>query len=315
MEKYVLAIDLGGTHASCGLISGRNVLHSLTLPFQDTSRLAPLLPVLEHALHRLLSDFGLPPRAISGIGMGFCGLVDARSHRITSTNGKYIDAPDLDLEAWAQARFHLPLRIENDARMALLGECFAGAAQGETDVVMFTLGTGIGGVAMMHGRPLKGKHGQAGILGGHIPVRIGGRRCTCGGIGCAETEAAGWSLPLVAAEWKGFEKSALARGDINFKNLFACAESGDQVAWEIRQHCLDVWATLAVAAVHCFDPDLLLYGGGVLRSGDLILRHIREHLARYAWSPWGQVEVRAAMLDDKAPLLGAVPLLEDSYVR
>jgi len=305
----VLAIDLGGTHANCGLVSGNQILRSITIDFEETRILAPLLPRIEQALRTLMRDSGLDATSIAGIGLGFCGLVDARRNRITSTNGKYIDAPDLDLEAWARERFQLPLRIENDTRMALLGEYHAGAARGETDVVMFTLGTGIGGVAMMGGRLLQGKHGQAGLLGGHIPLRIGGRRCTCGGIGCAETEAGGWSLPLICAEWKDFASSALASEEINFRNLFACAGAGDRVAMEIRQHCLDVWAATAVAAVHSFDPDLLVYGGGVMKSSDIILPYVREYLSRYAWTPWGQVQVRAAELGDAAALIGAVPLL------
>jgi len=305
----VLAIDLGGTHANCGLVSGNQILRSITIDFEETRILAPLLPRIEQALRTLMRDSGLDATSIAGIGLGFCGLVDARRNRITSTNGKYIDAPDLDLEAWARERFQLPLRIENDTRMALLGEYHAGAARGETDVVMFTLGTGIGGVAMMGGRLLQGKHGQAGLLGGHIPLRIGGRPCTCGGIGCAETEAGGWSLPLICAEWKDFASSVLASQQINFRNLFACAAAGDRVAMEIRQHCLDVWAATAVAAVHSFDPDLLVYGGGVMKSSDIILPYVREYLSRYAWTPWGQVQVRAAELGDAAALIGAVPLL------
>ncbi len=312
MAKNVLAIDLGGTHATCGLVSDEKVISSTTVDFEDTLKLTPLLPRIEDALRSLLRDFDSGCEHIAGIGVGFCGIVDTRHNRIAATNGKYVDAPETDLQAWAKSKFGLPLRLENDTRMALLGECFAGAGRGETDVVMFTLGTGIGGVAMMDGRPLQGKHGQAGVLGGHIPVRVGGRRCTCGGIGCAETEAGGWSLPLVSKEWPGFEQSALARGEINFRNLFACAESGDRVALEIRRHCLDVWAMVAVAAVHSFDPDVLIYGGGIMRSGEIILRHIREHLTRYAWTPWGQVDVQAAELGDAAPLLGAVPLLTGS---
>lgn len=305
----VLAIDLGGTHANCGLVSGDKILRSITIDFEETRTLAPLLPRIEQALRSLIQDSGLDTMQIAGIGLGFCGLVDSRHNRITSTNGKYIDAPELDLEAWARERFQLPLRIENDTRMALLGECHAGAGRGETDVVMFTLGTGIGGVAMMDGRLLQGKHGQAGLLGGHVPLRIGGRPCTCGGIGCAETEAGGWSLPLVCAEWKDFASSMLAGQEINFRNLFACAARGDRVAFEIQKHCLDVWAATAVAAVHSFDPDVLLYGGGVMKSSDIVLPYIREYLSRYAWTPWGQVQVRAAELGDAAALIGAVPLL------
>lgn len=120
-------------------------------------------------------------------GGEFSGIVDAFSGRIFATpKGKYDDACTLDLPAWSQECFGLPLRIENDARMALLGERHASAAQGFDDVVMVTLGTGVGGAAMMQGRLVRGKHFQGGCLGGHLPARFDGRECICGNIGCVE---------------------------------------------------------------------------------------------------------------------------------
>lgn len=308
----ILAIDLGGSHAACALVEDARLVAKEVVNFRDGSRLEPILPLLETSLRRLLKK-----RSADGIALGFCGLVDAGNTRVSSTNGKFIDAVEVDLGAWAREKFDLPLRLENDVRLALLGECAAGAAQGETDVVMFTLGTGIGGVAMMNGRPLQGKHGQAGVLGGHVPVRVNGRRCTCGAIGCAESEASGWALPLVCAEWPGFAESPLSSQEINFENLFACAAQGDSLAKEVQKHCLSVWGAAAVAAIHAFDPDLLVYGGGVMKSGELVLRFIRDYVQQYAWTPWGKVQVRAAQLGDDAALLGAIPLFqqENGFVR
>jgi glucokinase len=308
----LLAVDLGGSHAECALVEDRIILARMRVAIQDGASLESILPEIESALRRLLAQ-----GSAEGIGFGFCGLVDAPNTRVSSTNGKFVDAVDVDLSAWAQGSLRLPLRLENDARLALLGECSAGAAQGETDAVLFTLGTGIGGVAMMNGRPLQGKHGQAGVLGGHVPVKINGRRCTCGGLGCAESEASGWALPLVCAEWPGFNTSMLANDEINFENLFACAAAGDSVAIEIQRHCLDVWAAAAVAAIHAFDPDVLLYGGGVMKSADVVIPSIQQYVNRYAWTPWGKVRVRAAQLGNDAALLGVVPLFqqENGFVR
>lgn len=305
MKMRVLAIDLGGTHAACALVEGTKVLQIEDVHFSDLRSLAPLLPQLEVVLRRLIS---CSTERIIGIGLGFCGLVDARANRVTSTNKKFVDAPSLDLPRWAREQFGLPVLLENDARMALLGECHAGAAQNESDVVMFTLGTGIGGVAMIEGQLLKGKHGQAGVLGGHVPVQFNGRTCTCGAVGCAESEASGWSLPLVCGEWPGFAGSSLVQQEINFKNLFACAAAGDSVCLAIRDRCMQVWGATAVAAVHAFDPELLLYGGGIMQSGDVILPYIEAYVARHAWTPWGKVRVRAARLGNNAALLGAIPL-------
>lgn len=306
----LLAVDLGGTHATCALVDDRRILARETIPVPGSGSFADALSAIAAPLTRMNAN--LPA---TGIGFGFCGLVDSRRARIASTNGKYEDAVTFDLAAWAQAQFGLPLRLENDARLALLGEQYAGAAQGETDVVMFTLGTGIGGVAMIGGQLLRGKHDQAGVLGGHTPVTLHGRRCTCGGQGCAESEASGWALPLVAKEWPGFAASTLAARELNFENLFAAAAEGDQVARELVDHCLRVWGAAAVAAIHAFDPELLLYGGGVMQSGDAILPFIRNYVRDNAWTPWGTVRVRAAQLGNDAALLGVVPLFASEQPR
>jgi glucokinase len=175
---------------------------------------------------------------------------------------------------------------------------------------MITLGTGIGGVAMIEGKLLRGKHSQAGCLGGHLPVKFDGRTCTCGAVGCAEAEASGWSLPLLAREWSGIATSPLSQCEnIGFRELFQEAARGDKIACEIRTHCLRVWATVTVGLVHAYDPEIVIMGGGVMKSADAILPYIRSHVQKHAWTPWGKVEVRAAELGANAALLGAIPMM------
>jgi glucokinase len=197
--------------------------------------------------------------------------------------------------------------------MALLGECYGGAARGFADVVMMTLGTGIGGVAMVEGRLLRGKHSQAGCLGGHIPVLFTGRQCSCGALGCAEAEASGWSLPSVVREWPGIEKSGLSKHPrVGFKELFEEAAAGDGVAIAVRNRCLNVWAADAVGLVHAYDPEIVVVGGGVMESADVILPYVESYVHKHAWTPWGKVQVRAAELGNNAALLGAIPLLSEN---
>ncbi|HWA96020.1 MAG TPA: ROK family protein [Terracidiphilus sp.] len=314
IPSKVLAIDFGGTHVNCGLVCVDKLMDSIALDCPSTASLRPLLPSITAGLQTLLDRNHVRSGELAGIALGFCGIVDSRANRISSTNGKYEDAPEIDLIGWARSEFGVPLQMENDARLALLGESFAGAARNETDVVLFTLGTGIGGVAMIDGKPLAGCHGQAGLLGGHFPVRMDGRPCTCGGRGCAESEAGGWALPGVCRDWPGFEESSLSQAKINFKILFEHAAAGDKVALEVRAHCLRAWALAAVAAVHAFDPNLILYGGGVMRSADIILPYIQQVVANETWTPWGTVEVRAAALGENAALYGGVPLLHNAGI-
>lgn len=306
-----LSVDLGGTHAAVALVEDRTITSILNVELAENRWLGPVLLQLSAAIWKIFDDRTPEDHGISHFALGFPGIVDSGVNRVAAINAKYEGAIGFNFAAWAEREFGLNLRLENDARLALLGECYTGAAQGKTDVVMFTLGTGIGGVAMMDGRLLHGKHGQAGVLGGHVPIIFNGRECTCGAIGCAEAEAAGWSLPRVCREWPGFDSSAMASLEINFKNLFAAAATGDAVALAIRERCLHIWSATAVAAVHAFDPELILLGGGVMENGDVILPYVQNYVTRHAWTPWGKVCVAKAKLGSRAALLGAVPLLQN----
>lgn len=307
-----LAIDLGGTHATCAIVEDQSILVSEVVATDGNVGLRPALPEIVHVFHRLLEDTGVNASDCLGLAFSFCALVDSRTTQILSTNQKYDDARGFDFAGWAMTELGLPLRLENDARMALLGEHYAGAGRGFDDIVMTTLGTGIGGAAMIGGKLLRGKHAQAGCLGGHIPVMFGGRQCTCGAIGCAEAEASGWSLPLIAQDWPGFRQSRLAQENpINFEALFRLAEAKDPVALALRDRCLQVWATATSGLIHAYDPEIIIFGGGVMKSADVILPYIQSHVERHAWTPWGKVKVRAAELGNNAGILGAIPLLRE----
>lgn len=310
MKRPVIAIDLGGSHATLAVLSGDRLLATEEVAMDSSKELRPALQTFSEVIRRLLLDLAIEAQACSGIALGFCGLADARTGRVVSTNKKYEDATVIDFIGWAAKDFGLPFAIENDARMALLGERHAGAARGIDNVVMITLGTGIGGAAMIEGKLLRGRHAQAGCLGGHLPAKVGGRTCTCGALGCAEAEASGWALPFVAREWKGFQDSALARQSaINFRNLFENAAAGDQVSSEIRDYCLEVWASTAVGLIHAYDPECLVIGGGVIRSANVIVPYVQKYVNDHAWTPWGKVKIVAAQLGNNAGLFGAEPLL------
>lgn len=303
----LLGLDLGGSHATCSLIHEKSVVTDEHLSFADTTSFAAVEPKIRETLARLAKS---APASVTGLGIGFAGLADFRSNRVISTNGKYEDAPSFDFNAWSQRALGIPARIENDARLALRGEMFAGAAQGAKDVVMFTLGTGIGGVVAMAGQPLLGTRGQAGVLAGHFAVREGGRPCTCGGVGCAEAEAGGWALPAICREWPGFASSELAQLPLNFKSLFDLAAQGDHVASGILDHCINIWCMMTASAVQIFDPDIIVFGGGVMQSADRILPRIRSHVERHTWTRWKNPIVPAA-LGSRAAALGVPTLFQE----
>ena len=304
-----LAVDLGGSHATCALVEDTHILASRTITADGTTGLKSLLPLLAETLKAIHAEgCNSNPAAVV---FSFCGIVDYVQGRILSTNAKFDDAPSLDLIAWSHEELKLPLKIENDARLALLGERYAGAARGCDDVVMITLGTGIGGAAMSEGRLLRGKHSQAGCLGGHLPVDFKGRACSCGAIGCAEAEASSVSLPEVCRCHPGFSSSALAtETPVTFEKLFHHLGQGDRVARDVVDRCLRVWATTVVGLIHAYDPELVIVGGGIMKSATRILPFLQSYVQRHAWTPWGKVNVASAALGNSAALLGAIPLLE-----
>lgn len=308
----ILACDLGGTRIKVGIVCDGRVLASTVEPVLVRNGLAPQLPVLAAAWRRLLAELGLVPSDCAGIAVAFPSLVDVATGRVLSHQGKYADAPDINLRAWARAEFGLPLAIDNDARLALIGEWQAGAGRGCDNLVMVTLGTGLGACAVIEGRVLRGRHGQAGVLGGHMTVCVGGRRCGCGNLGCAEAEASTAFLGEIAAAMPEYAGSPLARvTSLDYAAVFRHAAGGDACALALRARSLQVWSALVVNLIHVCDPERVVLGGGIMASGDVILPAVREYVGRHAHTPWGRVEILPSLLGEKAALIAGEWLVRE----
>lgn len=306
-----LTIDLGGSHVSGAIVSETGIVVQRTISataqsFQD------LLTPLETMVASLFSATGILQENCNGIAFGFPGAVDCRTSRVLATNAKFEDAIRFDFQTWARQRFGCRLVLENDARLALIGEHHSGAARGFDDAAMILLGTGIGTAVLLSGRPLRGQKNQAGSLGGHLPVHLYGRRCTCGSIGCAEAEASTCALPVICRGWPEFSRSSLAHvRDIDFRSLFGAMDNGDTVAREVFEYCMDIWGALALAMTHAYSPQVLIFGGGVLARAADIVPLIQARLNQDAWMPGGAVVVKASALGSSAALHAAIPLLQE----
>jgi glucokinase len=307
-----LAVDLGGSHAACGVIRGGSILAACSIPADGRRPLASLLPDLGQALRDLTETTEIRSSDPAALVFGFCGIVSARERRILATNGKFEDATALDLSGWCQSEFGVPFLPENDARLALLGEHAYGAARGAEDAVMITLGSGIGGAALIRGRLIESRHGLAGTIGGHLPVVLEGRLCSCGNRGCAEAEASTTVLADIYREQSGSKEEGLLYGQerIGFAQLFEAVDRNDRVAIAALDHCLRVWSSLTIALVHAYDPEVVVFGGSVMRREDAILPRLQEHVGAHAWTPGRIVPLRRAALGSDAALLGAIPLVE-----
>ncbi len=307
----VLACDLGATRIKLGLVQEGRVLERCALDSYSHGSMSERLPEVARALRDLCSRQGIDPAACGGVSLSVPSLLDPVSGRVLAEYGRYRDMPGLDLLDWARKEFGLPAVIDNDARMAAIGEWQYGSGRGCDDLVMITLGTGLGTGVVMGGRVLRGRHGQAGCLGGHLTVRYGGRACGCGNVGCAEAEASTAFLPELARGQPEFAGSALAREPVlDFAAVFRLASVGDSCAVAMREQSLLVWASLAVNLVHAYDPELVILGGGIMASSDTIVPAIQEYVETHAHTPWGRVRVQASQLGDDAALLAGEWLLQ-----
>lgn len=305
----IAVMDLGGTRTKFGLVDQGRVLDASCFDADAQGSLESHLGKVMDQLRILCARHGTTLEACGGIGVLSTGLVDNRAMRVLSTNGKYDAAVGFDFPGWARRQAGLELRMDNDARGALIGEWRFGAGRGVANLVMVTLGTGIGTAVISEGRPLTGPHFTGGNLGGHILVRSGGRKCTCGAVGCLESEASGWVLPVLVREHQRYGASSLnGLESIGFREVMAHASAGDDCASDVLAHCLRMWGEALVSFIHCFDPERIIIGGGVMNDPEPILASFRKTVADLAWAAEGQVEIVKAQHPDDAGLLGAAAL-------
>ena len=221
MSTYI-GIDLGGTRIKLGLLKNEFLIDKKIIPANSLQGLAANLDSIEAATNELLNRNNINKSELKGVGLAFPGIVNTDTKKIISTNNKYDDATELDIGAWVKEKWEVNFFIDNDARMAAVGEWKFGAGKGIDNLVVVTIGTGIGSSAIIEGKLLRGKHYQAGCLGGHFTINYRGNLCSCGNIGCVEAEASTRSIVQRVKSDIGFKNSALSKVEIiDFLALFS----------------------------------------------------------------------------------------------
>ncbi len=310
----VLAVDVGGTTIKLGLVEQGKVLAHDRLPAHADAPMAERLEAIASAAERLLSSSALPPSDCQGIGLALPFLVDPARARVFGEFGKFPGATEIDYAHWARERLNLPTALENDLRVALLGEWQFGAASGATDAVMIALGTGLGCAAICGGQLLRGHHHRAATLLGHSSIAFNGEPGRCGNFGCAEDLASTATLPALARRQSTFKQSALSQaGTIDYERVFALAANGDACSRQLLEQSLRVWSTVALNAVLAYDPAILVLGGGVLVHQAEIVRGIQQHIAGHTPGLRWEIPVVPSALGPDAALLGCEVLFTDQH--
>ena len=305
-----VGVDMGGTRIKIGLVKNGNIIaHKKINADSNVNLMARLVEIKQH-VDQLLETHGCTAQ---GIGLAFPDIVDSDQNRIISKYVKYPDSNKVNLEQWAMQSWGIPIVVENDARAALLGEWQYGAGRGCDNLVLITLGTGVGTAVMINGQILRGKHYLAGNLGGHMTINLHGTTCNCGNIGCLESESSTWALQNKIKKYPDFESSALAgEQEIDFETVFKKAKEGDNVAALVKADCLKAWAFGILNLVHAYDPERIIMGGGIMKSQDIIIPYVKEIVQKHSWVNEEEIELMAATQVEYAGILGVCYLLTTS---
>ncbi len=307
----ILAADFGGTAIKLGLLHNGKVMARTRLDARAGLPMAERLEAAACAWESMLREKGGAIGECTGAALALPFAVDPRNMRVLGDFEKFPGADGIDFKAWGCTRLGLPVEIENDLRVALLGEWTAGAAQGKRDVVMLAFGTGIGCAAISDNRLLRGGNNRAAILFGHSTIAYQGMAGRCGNPGCAEDLASTATLVTLAKAHPDFASSRLSRAEkIDYESVFALAAEGDRCSQLLLEQSLQAWAAVVQNAVIAFDPELVVLGGGVLRQHGLVLPAIKKHLQQHMPALPSTTPVVQGALGDDAALIGCEALFQ-----
>jgi glucokinase len=302
----VVGVDLGGTKCLGVALEGGQVVAETRAATVKGSQplLAEILDLVEE-----LEGYG----AIDAVGVGAPGLVD-RDGVLRFAPNLILDGGPLDVRSPLQERLGVPVTVDNDATCAAWGEREVGAAKGLDDVILVTLGTGIGGGIVTDGSVERGANGFAGEIG-HMVVDPDGPECPCGRRGCWERFASGSGLGRLAREavhaGRASRVLALAGGDpeaVRGEHLTRAAVEGDAEAVEVLNR-FSWWLALGLAHLaNIFDPQAFVLGGGLIRAGESLLAPTRATLRAQLPEARPDVAVLPATLGERAGAVGAACL-------
>jgi glucokinase len=308
-EPQAIGLDIGGTKIAGGVVTAAGVVQERTQvptpPADEAATLAAMVAVVDQLRDR--------HPGVDAIGVGAAGMVEWPRGRLRwAPHNAY---RNLELRRLLHERTGLPTIVDNDARAAAWAEARFGAGAGTDDLVLITVGTGIGGGLVLGGRVFRGTAGLGGEVG-HMIVAPDGDPCDCGNRGCLEAMASGSALGRAAREVAARDPrgrlATLAGGPqrVTGEIVFQAAREGDPAALDLFQRT-GHWLGIGIASlVTIFDPDVVVVGGGLSTTGELLLAPARASMERYVFGRAHRElpPVAPARLGADAGLVGAASL-------
>jgi len=311
MVKF--GVDVGGTTIKTGLFedNGR-LIEKYEIPTDKTEHGRHIIDNITDHLKAVLKEKGMEIRQCQGVGIGLPGPVDSEGNILGCVN---LGWGTFNIEQEFSKKFEgLPVKAGNDATVATLGEQRAGAGRGMKNVVMITLGTGVGGGIINQGEIVYGTNGGAGEIG-HMPVNLEETDiCGCGKRGCLEQYASATGVVRMAKKFMnqslgGKYSHTLLNRECTAKQVFDAAKEGDALAKETVE-CLGRYLGMALATVACIlNPECIVIGGGVSRAGEILIREIEKNFNELVFKPCKNVKFLLAELGNDAGIYGAAALI------
>lgn len=309
--KYCYGVDIGGTTVKMGLLDTTGeILDKWEIITKTEDEGQAILPDIAESILSKTKERGLNKEDIVGIGVGVPAPVTEDGIVNGSANlGWTYKEVKRELEELTG----IPSVIGNDANVAALGEMWKGGGSGEKNMVMITLGTGVGGGVIINGKVITGEHGAGGEVG-HICVNYNEPdTCGCGNHGCLEQYASATGIVRLAKKKLQAEsrETALHRESVSAKDVFDAVKAGDQVAIEIAEEFGQYLASGLVNLAVIADPAVFVIGGGVSKAGEVLLPFIQKPYKEKAFFSNKEIRFTLATLGNDAGICGAAKMVLD----
>lgn len=307
--KYCFGVDIGGTTVKLGLFTtDGEIVDKWEIKTRTENQGEAVLPDIAEALKEKLEEKKIGRDEVEGIGVGVPAPVNAEGVVQNTANlGWGYKEVKREMEELSGMR----AEIGNDANVAALGEMWLGAGKGRKNIVMVTLGTGVGGGIIIDGKPLVGAHGAGGEIG-HLCVNYEETdHCGCGNTGCLEQYASATGITRLAniRLAKDDAKSVLREQEVSAKTVFDAVKAGDAVAKEIAEefgkYLGHAMANLAAVA----DPSAIVIGGGVSKAGEVLIEYVEKNFKERVFFANKDTEFILATLGNDAGICGAAKLI------
>lgn len=310
MAKYIYGIDIGGTTVKMGLFDEKgDMLEKWEIVTRKENNGENILPDIVKSIKEKNSEKSIETDDILGIGMGVPGPITEDGRVLKCANlgwGIFSVADEMSKLTGVKK-----VKVGNDANVAALGEQWRGGGRGFDNIVMVTLGTGVGGGIIIDGKPLVGAHGAGGEIG-HLCVNYEETdHCGCGNTGCLEQYASATGITRLAniRLAKDDAKSVLREQEVSAKTVFDAVKAGDAVAKEIAEefgkYLGHAMANLAAVA----DPSAIVIGGGVSKAGEVLIEYVEKNFKERAFFANKDTEFVLATLGNDAGICGAAKLI------